>query len=111
MMSYLGPKFKLTEADGYFFVYWSHIRRFFYVYTYALGYLTSSALYKRYKKDKEFLNRIEQFLSAGGSKSPVDIFKEIGIDISSPTFFQEGLESIEEDIKLLEKLAKEAKLI
>jgi oligoendopeptidase F len=111
MSSYLGLSVKMQEEDGYSFVQWSHIRHFFYVYSYAFGQLISKALYKRYKKDRNFIAQIEKFLSAGGSKSPVDIFKDIGIDISRPSFFKEGLKSIEDDIKRLEKLAKEAKLI
>lgn len=104
MKSYLGPDFDLKEEDGYFFVNWSHIRRFFYVYSYAYGCLISSALYREYKKDKNFKDKIEQFLKAGGSKSPEDIFADIGVDIRNPKFFENGLKDIEEDIKRLEKL-------
>ncbi len=106
MVAYLGSSFKLTDLDGYFFVSWSHIRRFFYVYSYAYGQLISKALYKKYKEDKTYIEKIKQFLSAGGSKSPEDIFKDIGIDTSKPEFFIEGLKSIEEDIKNLETLIK-----
>jgi oligoendopeptidase F len=111
MKSYLGPIMKLTDNDGYFFVKWSHIRNFFYVYSYAYGQIISKALYARYKEDKSFLSKIEQFLSAGGSKSPEQIFKDIGIDVSKPEFFEAGLKQVEADIKLLEQLAKKAKLI
>ncbi len=104
MKSYLGPIMNLKEVDGYFFVNWGHIRRFFYVYSYAFGQIISKALYKKYKEDKSFLSKIEQFLSAGSSKSPEDIFKDIGIDISKPEFFELGLKSIEEDINMLKKL-------
>lgn len=104
MKSYLGPAFKLEIEDGYFFVNWSHIRRFFYVYSYAFGELVSSALYAEYKKDKKFLIKIEQFLSAGGSKSPYRIFKDIGIDTTKPDFFLNGLKEIEKEIKILKKL-------
>ncbi len=106
MQTYLGPKFKLTPLDGYFFVSWSHIRRFFYVYSYAYGQLISRALYKKYQADHSYINEIKKFLSAGGSKSPEDIFKDIGIDTSKPEFFIEGLKSIEEDIKRLKGLLK-----
>lgn len=106
MATYLGPKFKLTELDGYFFVNWSHMRRFFYVYSYGYGQLISKALYKKYKEDKRYINEIKKFLSAGGSKSPEDIFKDIGIDTTKPDFFVSGLKSIDEDIKKLEKLVK-----
>lgn len=106
MKNYLGPVFDLKDEDGYFFVNWSHIRRFFYVYSYAFGHLISDALYLEYKKDNTFKHKIEQFLKAGGSKSPEDIFAEIGIDIRNPKFFENGLKAIEGDIKKLEKLVK-----
>lgn len=106
MKNYLGPVFNLKDEDGYFFVNWSHLRRFFYVYSYAYGCLISNALYFEYKKDKNFKDKIEQFLKAGGSKSPEDIFADIGIDIRNPKFFENGLRAIEEDIKKLEKLVK-----
>lgn len=111
MQSYLGPVFKLTPDDGYFFITWSHIRNFFYVYTYAYGQIVSKALYKKYCEDKKFSTKIEQFLSAGSSKSPEQIFKDIGIDTTKSDFFDAGLKSIADDIKTLEKLAKEEKLI
>lgn len=104
MKAYLGPTFKLELEDGYFFVNWSHIRKFFYVYSYAYGELVSSALYEEYTKDKKFLTKIEQFLSAGGSKSPYQIFKDIGIDTTKPDFFLKGLTQIKKEIKTLEKL-------
>lgn len=104
MKSYLGPIFDLKDEDGYFFVQWSHIRRFFYVYSYAYGCLVSKALYRKYKTDHSYLEKIKIFLSAGGSKSPQEIFADIGIDTSDPQFWQEGLKEIENDIKRLEKL-------
>ena len=105
MKSYLG-KVELTEKDGYFFVGWPHIRYFFYVYSYAFGQLASKALYKKYQEDKTYIEKIKKFLSAGGSMNPEDIFKSIGVDVTKPDFFKKGIESIEEDIKLLETLIK-----
>ena len=104
MHAYLGPKFKMKEDDGYFFVQWPHIRSFFYVYSYAYGELISTALYKKYKEEPGYIQKIEEFLKAGGSMSPEDIFKSIGVDTSKPEFFEAGLKQIEEDIIKLEKL-------
>ncbi|MCX6701957.1 MAG: M3 family oligoendopeptidase [Candidatus Zambryskibacteria bacterium] len=104
MKSYLGNKVELTEKDGYFFVGWPHIRSFFYVYSYAFGQLASKALYKKYQEDKSYIEKIKEFLSLGSSMSPEDIFKSIGVDVKRPDFFKKGIESIEEDIKLLETL-------
>ncbi|MEX2010448.1 MAG: M3 family oligoendopeptidase [Parcubacteria group bacterium] len=106
MKSYLGPSVDVTEDDGYFFVYISHIRRFFYVFSYAYGQLTSRALYEKLRQDKSFAPKIEKFLTAGRSKSPIDIFKDIGIDTSKKAFFEAGLRGIEKDIERLEKLTR-----
>ncbi len=104
MSAYLGPRFRLTLDDGYYFVHWGHIRRFFYVYSYAFGQLVSKALLRRYKQDPSFWQKIEQFLSAGDSDSPENILKSIGLDIASGDFWQEGLREVEADIARLEKL-------
>jgi len=105
MKNYLG-EFHLTEKDGYIFVKWPHLRNFFYVYSYAFGQLASKALYQNYKKDKSYIVQIKKFLSLGGSMSPEDIFKSIGVDVKKPEFWMEGLRNIEQDIVTLEKLVK-----
>jgi oligoendopeptidase F len=104
MHAYLGPVFKMTPDDGYMFVSWSHIRRFFYVYSYAYGLIVSQALLRKYRKDPSFWKNIERFLSAGGKDTPENILKEVGIDVTKPDFFKEGLKAIEEDIDKLESL-------
>lgn len=109
MKAYLGPLYQFTEDDGYFFVTWGHIRRFFYVYSYAYGQLVSKALVRRYKQDKKFWTKIEQYLSAGGKDSPENILKEIGLDVTKPGFWKEGLKEIEENIAKLEKLVAKRK--
>lgn len=102
--SYVGSAVEVTEDDGYFFVTWSHIRRFFYVYTYAYGQLISRTLYERWCEDRSYAGKIEQFLKAGKSQSPEAIFKSIGINITDPKFYGAGLKSIERDIDRLEQL-------
>ena len=105
MKEYLGPAFILEENDGYFFTYWSHVRNFFYVYSYAFGQLVSDALYQRYKEDKKNIKDVIKFLSAGGSDSPENIFKSIGIN-PNKAFFEKGLKKIENSINELEKALK-----
>lgn len=110
LQSYTGKSMKVTRDDGYYFVTWSHIRRFFYVYSYAYGQLVSRALYEKWKADHSYAKKIEQFLRAGRSMSPKDIFKSIGIK-TNRAFFEAGLKGIAADIDRLEKLAKKQKLI
>jgi oligoendopeptidase F len=102
--SYVGEAVDVVETDGYGYVYINHFRYFFYVYSYAYGQLIANALYEEYKKDKSFGVKIKKFLSAGGSASPEDIFKSIGIDTSKPDFFLKGLKKIEKDLEVVEKM-------
>jgi oligoendopeptidase F len=106
MRSYLGNSVEFKDEDGYIFVSWPHIRNFFYVYSYAYGQLISRALFEKWKEDPTYDKKIEQFLSVGGSMSPKDIFKSIGIDTTDPKFFETGLKAIERDIEKLEKLTR-----
>ena len=111
MSAYLGPIFKMKELDGYFFAPWGHIRNFFYVYSYSYGCLISRAMYQECVKDPSFYKKVDQFMSSGKTMTPEDIFKSIGIDTSKPSFFENGLKAIENDIDELEKLMKKHKMI
>ena len=106
MGAYLGPAVSLTRDDGYFFVHWGHIRRFFYVYSYAYGKLISSALHRELEKDPTFISKVDGFLAAGESKSPKDIFKGCGLDTTDATIFKAGLSQIEKQVSELERLTK-----
>lgn len=102
--SYLGDDVEVVERDGYAYVYIGHFRRFFYVYAYAYGQLIANALYAEYKKDKTFIEKVKKFMQAGGSMSPEDIWKSIGIDTTKPDFFKKGIKAIEKDLEELEKM-------
>lgn len=105
LQSYTGKTMSVTQSDGYYYVTWSHLRRFFYVYSYAYGQIISRALYEKWKADPSYAKKIEQFLTAGRTMSPKDIFKSIGIN-TNEAFFEAGLRGIEADIDKLEKLSK-----
>jgi oligoendopeptidase F len=104
--AYLGKAVSLEHEDGYFFAHWGHIRRFFYVYTYAYGQLISRALHAALEKDPSFIKKVDGFLSAGESLSPKDIFKKCGLDTTNPAIFRTGLSAIEKDVAELERLTK-----
>lgn len=106
--AFLGPAFEFSPDDGYAYVSVPHFRYFFYVYAYAYGQLIANSLYAEYKRNPAFLEKIEYFLSAGSSKRPDDVFKDIGIDVTKPEFFEKGLDEIAAKIKMAEKLFGEA---
>lgn len=105
LKEHLGPAFDIADDDGLSFIYIGHFRNFFYVYTYAYGLLVSKALKSMYEKDPTSIKKIDQFLSAGGSKKPEQIFKDIGIPVGKKLFI-EGLKSIERDVNELDALTK-----
>ncbi len=107
LRSYLGSAFELSVKDGYSFVHISHFRNFFYVYNYVFGHLISRLMAERLRQDKKFINKINKFLLSGGSDSPKNIFKSIGIDIDSPALWRESLGYIEKDLNFLKKLLNE----
>lgn len=104
LQKYLGIAFQIKESDGYSFVSASHIRNFFLSYTYAYGRLISRVLHENYKEDKSYLEKIEKFLRAGGSKSPKDICAHIDINTLDANIWRTALQLIEQDISKLESL-------
>ena len=106
MAAYMGPAVKQSEGSENWWVYWSHIRNFFYVYSYASGLLISKSLQSSVKKDPNFISKVKEFLSAGSSESPKNIFAKLGIDITDHNFWEQGLKEIESLLNETETLAK-----
>jgi oligoendopeptidase F len=77
----------------------------FYVYAYAFGQLLVLSLYKQYKREgNSFKPKYINILSTGGSKAPVEILSESGIDIHKAAFWQGGFDVVDDLIRQLEKL-------
>ncbi len=95
MAAYMGPAVEQSPGSENWWVYWHHIRYFFYVYSYASGLLISKYLQNTVKKDPAFIGKVKEFLSAGLSDSPKNIFGRLGIDITDKTFWDSGLDEVE----------------
>ncbi len=106
MENYLGSSVELGDGVENWWVYWSHFRNFFYVYSYVSGLLISKALQLRVKKDKDFINQTKEIFSAGTSKSPQEIFFDVGLNIEEPNFWKTGIEETKSFLEETEKLAK-----
>lgn len=106
MASYMGSAVLQSEGSQNWWIYWGHIRSFFYVYSYASGLLIAKAMQASYSKDKAFIDKVKSFLSAGTSDSPKNIFLKMSIDISDKKFWEEGLSRIDSMLKETQKLAK-----
>ena len=105
MKSYMGDFVDCSDANNWW-VYWPHLRYYFYVYSYASGLLISKAMQKKVKEDPKFIEKVKEFLSSGTSISPKEIFLKMGIDISKKEFWEKGLDEVENLLKETENLAK-----
>lgn len=101
MNRYCGNAVEDDEHMKYGWLYWSHIRRFFYVYSYASGLLISKSLQALVREDPKFVENVKTFFKSGTSKSPKDIFLAMGIDISKKDFWEKGVSEIR---KLLDEV-------
>ena len=78
----------------------------FYVYAYSFGQLLVLSLFNQFKQEGEsFKPRYIQILSSGGSKAPIEILSEAGLDVNQPAFWQGGFDVVDGLIAQLEKLS------
>jgi oligoendopeptidase F len=84
---YYGADQGVSIVDDYVANEWSYIPHFyrdFYVYQYATSFTASLALSEKVKAgDPEARRRYLAFLSAGGSKYPIELLKDAGVDMTT----------------------------
>jgi oligoendopeptidase F len=84
---YYGHDQGVCVVDDYIAHEWSYIPHFyrdFYVFQYATSFTASEALAEKVKAgDPQARARYLAFLSAGGSKYPVDLLKDAGVDMTT----------------------------
>jgi oligoendopeptidase F len=96
-------------SDGYR-MWWSYVPHFIntpgYVYAYAFGQLLALSLYGRYEQEGPgFAPAYLELLAAGGSRSPEELGRMVGVDLSDPGFWDAGLDIIERLLDDAETLA------
>jgi len=97
-------------SDGYR-SWWSYIPHFIntpgYVYAYAYGQLLALSVYERYEQDgAELVPRYLELLAAGGSKSPEELGRIVGVDLADPGFWEAGLDLVERQLQEAEAAAE-----
>ena len=75
----------------------------FYCYAYSFGNLLVLSLYHQFRKEGKlsFIPKYYKLLSSGGSRKTEEILSDIGIDISSRDFWQQGFDLVEKDVQEL----------
>ncbi len=76
----------------------------YYNYPYVYAQLFVYAMYRLYKEQgKEFVPKIKALLAAGSSRSPRDLAKDIGFDVTTEEFWQKGIDQFKEFVKQFEE--------
>jgi oligoendopeptidase F len=77
----------------------------FYNYPYVYAQMFVYSLYERYLEEGEaFAPKLVTLLSAGSSKSPLELGSMVGLDVASPDFWTGGLKVFEHFVVDLEKI-------
>jgi oligoendopeptidase F len=100
-------------TDGYR-TWWSYIPHFIgspgYVYAYAYGQLLALSVYRRYQEEgAAFVPDYLRMLQAGGSVSPEELGRIVGVDLADPGFWDAGLDLVEEQLTAAEDAARAAR--
>lgn len=111
MQNYMGEGVLQNYSAQNWWAYWSHIRRYFYNYTYAGGLLISKVMQTKVRENPKFISEVKTFLETGVSLSPKDTFNKLGIDISTQSFWENGLLQIDTELNQTYKLAQKLKKI
>jgi oligoendopeptidase F len=107
----LGDSVEITEG---YKTWWSYVPHFVntpgYVYAYAYGQLLALSVYRRYEEEGEgFVPAYLDLLRAGGSRSPEELGRIVGVDLADPGFWDAGLDLVERQLEAAEAAAKEAR--
>ena len=106
----LGDSVEITEG---YRSWWSYIPHFIgspgYVYAYAYGQLLALSVYARYEElGSDFVPRYLDLLRAGGSATPEELGRIVGVDLADPGFWDAGLDIVEQRLFDTEEAAKAA---
>jgi oligoendopeptidase F len=105
---YYGNDAGVCIVDDYVAHEWSMVPHFysdFYVYQYATSFIASEALASRVKSgDAAATKRYLEFLSAGGSKYPIELLKDAGVDMTSDEPLSLTIQSMNRAMDEMEKL-------
>jgi oligoendopeptidase F len=105
----LGDSVEIT--DGYR-KWWSYVPHFIgtpgYVYAYAYGQLLALSVYRLYlDRGTEIVPDYLEMLACGGSRSPEELGRIVGVDLADPAFWDRGLDLVAEQLDAAEEAAEQ----
>ncbi len=104
----LGDAVEITEG---YRTWWSYIPHFIatpgYVYAYAYGQLLALSVYRAYEEQGgAFVPAYLELLASGGSRSPEELGRIVGVDLADPSFWDGGLAIVEGQLEAAEAAAR-----
>lgn len=109
---YYGPDFTVGENDGIEWAYIPHLYYKFYVFSYTAGMSSGIAIADRIEKEgAPARDAYLGMLSSGCSKSPVDLLKMAGVDITKPQAMEAAAKCMDDALDQMEAiLVKQGKI-
>jgi len=105
---YYGPSVISDEEIQYEWARIPHFYRNFYVYKYATGLTSAVSIAKAILEGgEEARERYIEFLSSGGSDSPVELLKITGVDLTAAKPYRDAMSEFEGTLRQLKKLLSE----
>lgn len=105
LAKYFGPAVKFGEWDSLECLRIPHFYSSFYVYKYATGISAAITLARRVlSEDRRARDRFLNFLKSGGSKHPLDLLRDAGVDMSTGQPVEDALTHFASLVSKLEKL-------
>ena len=108
---YYGHDKSVTVVDDYIAHEWAfipHFYRTYYVFQYATSFTASAALAEKVLVgDPAATKRYLAFLAAGGSKYPIDLLKDAGVDMTSDEPLELTMKAMNRVMDQMEKLLAE----
>lgn len=103
---YYGTSCILPENLKYEWSRIPHFYRPYYVFSYSTGLITAISIAQKLLTENDFKEKYIHFLKNGSNKKPIDILKEIGIDLTTQKPYVDAFNFIKEQLKKYKSLCK-----
>lgn len=101
---YYGDNVNIHEFTKYSCYYVPHFYYNYYVYKYTIGMCVSSVIAKKIAdNDKEQIEKYIRFLKSGGSKYPVDLLSDAGVNPLDDSIYNQAFETFKNDVEEFKK--------
>ena len=98
---YYGEKIELPEELKYEWSRIPHFYRPFYVYKYATGLISALCIVQKIMTEKDYYKKYIEFLKSGCSKDPVQLLKDIDVDLKTDKPYKLAFEYIRKQLDLI----------